>query len=229
VTAAPRQPLICLVTDRHRLHAPSSGAVQALLAQIRVAARAGVDVIQLRERDLSTRALEDVTTRAVAAVSGTACRLVMNDRLDVALACGAAGVHLRHDSFGSDRVRAATGPDMHIGRSVHSVDEAKREAEIGAVDYLIFGTVFQTLSKPGTAGAGLEELARVTAAVPLPVLAIGGITVERLPDVARAGAAGIAAIGLFVPPREDDPSELFAGTVSAVRRAFDRAQLLPGR
>lgn len=226
---AASRPVICLVTDRHRLPAPPGAAPDALLAQIGAAADAGVDLIQVRERDLGTRALEDIGRRAVARLSGTSCRLVINDRLDVALACGAAGVHLRHDSFASDRVREMAGPGFVIGRSVHSLDEATREAESGAADYLIFGTVFETASKPGVRGTRLDDLARVTHAVRVPILAIGGITVERVRDVAAAGAAGVAAIGLFVPPDGAGGPQTLAGIVRDVRHAFDTAQRLPGR
>jgi thiamine-phosphate diphosphorylase len=229
VTARAERPLICLVTDRHRLRAPPAAALDALVTQIHAAARAGVDLIQIRERDLGTRALESLTTRAVAALSGTSSRVVINDRLDVALACGASGVHLRHDSVASDRVRGLAGPDFVIGRSVHSVEEAGREAAIGAIDFLIFGTVFNTASKPGAAATGLDGLARAAAAVRVPVLAIGGIAIERLHEVAQTGAGGIAAIGLFLPPADGDPIDALSERVRAIRHAFDTTQRLPGR
>jgi thiamine-phosphate diphosphorylase len=95
------------------------------------------------------------------------------------------------------RVRAVAPPAFVIGRSVHSVDEAVAAERDGGLDYLLFGTVFPTASKPGAAAAGVETLARACAAVALPVLAIGGMTASTLAAVARAGAAGFAAIGLF--------------------------------
>lgn len=224
---AARRPLLCLVTDRHRLcPRPGGCEIDALVTQIAAAAAAGVDLIQIRERDLSTRVLERVVRRAVDAASGTSARIIVNDRLDVAVACCAAGVHLRGDSFASDRVRLMVGPDVLVGRSVHSFDEAAREAGADAADYLIFGAVFPTASKPGITPASVEDLARAAAAMRLPVLAIGGITLDRLGDVARTGATGVAAIGLFVPPPDVDPAESLLATVHAARRAFDTGERL---
>jgi thiamine-phosphate diphosphorylase len=110
---------------------------------------------------------------------------------------GAHGVHLRADSPPGGRVRAAAPPGFLIGRSVHTLEEARAAASEGAVDYLIYGTVFATPSKPGAAATGAARLAAVCAAVGVPVLAVGGITPARLGAVAAAGADGFAAIGLF--------------------------------
>lgn len=124
-------------------------------------------------------------------------RIVVNDRLDVALACGAAGVHLRSDSVSPGAARTLAPPGFLIGRSVHSAAEA-REAAPDA-DYLIAGTVFATPSKPsGHRLLGLDGLAAIVRSVNVPVLAIGGMTVERLSEVAATGAAGVAGIGIFL-------------------------------
>lgn len=187
-------PVICLVTDRRRL---SGGSEAALLEQVAAAARAGVHLIQIRERDLDARALTRIVAAAVDAVRGTSARVLVNDRTDVALAAGAHGVHLRGDSAPAARVREIVPPGFLIGRSVHSVDEARQAAGAGGLDFLMFGTVFETVSKEGVKPAGASALAEVVAATPIPVLAVGGITVERLTAVAKAGAAGFAAIGLF--------------------------------
>jgi len=104
-----------------------------------------------------------------------------------------------------------------VGRSVHSVGEAMAAAADGGCDYLVFGTVFESQSKPAGHGvAGLGALAEVCAAVPLPVLAIGGMTVDRVPDIVRAGAAGLAAIGLFAAGGE----RALRDTVGQIRLAF---------
>lgn len=183
---------------------------------IAAAGAAGVDIVQIRERNLDDRALLDLTRRAVAATRETACRIVVNERLDVALAGGAAGVHLRGDSFAGSRVRRIVPERFLIGRSVHGVAEARAIAREGACDYVVFGTVFPSLSKPtGHAVAGLDALAAVCDAVELPVLAIGGITRHNAGDVAAAGASGIAAIGLF------ESAQSMPVTVAALRRAFD--------
>jgi thiamine-phosphate pyrophosphorylase len=149
--------------------------------------------------------------------------VVVNDRLDVALAAGAHGVHLRGDSYPAARVRAVVPPGFLVGRSVHSAGEAVAVAAAGGVDYLVFGSVFATASKAGQPPAGLPELAAVAAAVPVPVLAVGGVTVEHAGRVAQAGAAGAAAIGLFAETRD----ELVWRAVAGVNMAFDTSTGVP--
>ena len=151
--------MICLVTDRRRL---SSGtdAVDRLVELVEAAVRAGVDLIQVRERDLDARALAALVTRCLAAAEGTGTKVVVNDRADVAAATGAAGVHLRGDSIGVHAARSLLGDGAVIGRSVHSADEARLASEAG-VDYLIFGTLFQTSSKDdGHPVATFDQLRR---------------------------------------------------------------------
>jgi thiamine-phosphate diphosphorylase len=106
-------------------------------------------------------------------------------------------VHLRGDSFAASRVRACVPASFLVGRSVHSVADAVAATQAGGIDYLIFGTVFDSTSKPGSGSAGLGALAALAAATPIPVLAVGGMTVERARDAVAAGAAGIAAISMF--------------------------------
>jgi thiamine-phosphate pyrophosphorylase len=206
----PTSSVLCMVTDRGGIGESS------LLALIGAAARAGVDVIQIRERDLDAGALLSLTRAAMAAVSGTAARLVVNDRLDVALAAGAAGVHLRGDSFPVARVRSVAPAGFLVGRSVHSEDEAAEVDAAGGCDYLLFGSVFPSTSKPaGHHAAGLDALRRVCARVRTPVLAIGGINAAVAASARRAGASGVAAIGLFKADAD------VAETVRALRTAFD--------
>lgn len=188
------RPVICLITPSRPAGA---GATRELVDRIGAAARAGVHLVQIRQPEWEGRALAALAEQGVAAVRGTRARVLVNDRLDVALASGAHGVHLRGDSMPASRVRAAAPPNFLVGRSVHAAEEAAAVARDGGVDYLIFGTIFATASKPGVATAGTPGLAAVCAAVPVPVLAVGGITPERLGAVAGAGAAGFAAIGLF--------------------------------
>jgi thiamine-phosphate pyrophosphorylase len=211
------RPIICLVTDRRRLPEPSEDALVALVAD---ASRAGVTLVQVREHDLPDARLLRLCRRVVEAARPAA--VVVNDRTDVALAAGADGVHLRGDSVPAARLRSMTPPGFLIGRSVHSLDEAQREA--AAVDYFVMGTIYPTPSKPpGAPVAGVEALGRICRAVPLPVLAIGGVSTDNVANVAAAGAAGIAAIGLFssVPARGTGPTSL-DDIVARVRRAFDR-------
>jgi thiamine-phosphate diphosphorylase len=174
-----------------------AGQGEALVARVAAAARAGVHLVQIREPRLEPRALGLVVEGAVLVTRGTGARVLVNDRVDVALGAGAHGVHLRGDAMSASRVRAIAPPGFLVGRSVHARDEAVEAAGDGGVDYLMFGTIFETGSKPGRAPAGLETLASVAASVPVPVLAVGGMVPERLQGVREAGACGFAAIGLF--------------------------------
>jgi len=191
--------VFCLVTDRHRLsshHLPFEAARSRLVEQARWAVASNIDFIQVRERDLDAASLVRLAGDIVRVTRGSGTRVVVNDRTDVALACGADGVHLRHDSAPADAVRGIVPAGFLVGRSVHNVKDA---IDAGAVDYLIAGTVFSTSSKPGDAPLlGLKGLAEVVQTVAVPVLAIGGITRERLDEVAETGAAGVAGIGLFI-------------------------------
>ena len=191
--------MLCLVTDRRRLRpgaATFGAAMRALLDQAAWAAGAGIDLLQVREPDLETAPLAELVTALVAGVAGSGTRVVVNDRTDVALACRAHGVHLRHDSVPSDAARRIVPPGFLIGRSVHSTAQARAA---GPVDYLIAGTVFASRSKAGNAPLlGIDGLAEIVQAVSVPVLAIGGMTPARLDEIAAAGAAGAAGIGLFI-------------------------------
>ena len=206
-------PCVYLVTDRRRL-APDArtpqAEVQALERFLDEAVNAGVDAIQIRERDLGAGLVRGLTARLVARAGGRAVILV-NDRADIALASGADGVHLRADSAATDAVRGIAPPGWTIGRSAHAPEEAGGEL---TADYVLFGTVFPSESKPGAEGAGLERLQEAAGACHSPVIAIGGITPERAAQARGAGAAGVAAIGVFLPPGRH-PSAL--GVTNAVR------------
>jgi thiamine-phosphate diphosphorylase len=222
--------LICLVTDRHRL-SPGAGDRQALdrlVGLVEAAAHAGVDLIQVRERDLHARDLMTLTGRCIVSGGGTAAKIVLNDRVDVAVAAGAHGVHLRSDSVEATLARRLVRPGSIVGRSVHGAEEAGSVAGRGGVDYLIFGTVFSSASKsPGHSLSDLDELTRACAAAAVPVLAIGGILPERAESVARAGAGGIAGIGLFIPPAGTSFDRHLDDTVANLRRSFDTCEAVP--
>jgi thiamine-phosphate pyrophosphorylase len=136
-------------------------------------------------------------------------------------------VHLRGDSLPAHRARRAVPAGFVIGRSVHSAQEAREVAAAGGVDYLLLGTVFPSRSKPDAAPLGEAELARAVAAVSVPVLAIGGIDLERCAAVARTGAAGIAAIGLFGQDDSADPVTRLRDIVARVQEAFDTQRAVP--
>jgi thiamine-phosphate pyrophosphorylase len=202
--SAPRW--ICLVTDRRRLYgadrarADEARAVDVLGEQVREAAEAGIDVIQVREPDLEGAALYALVERCLRATERSQARVVVNDRVDVALAAGAAGVHLTARSVSADRVRAMVPASFLVGRSVHDAREAAAAVAVGGLDYLVFGTVFESASKPGSRPAGVEGLREaVLAAGAVPVLAIGGVSAGNAALVASTGAAGVAAIGAFIP------------------------------
>jgi thiamine-phosphate pyrophosphorylase len=179
--------IICLVTDRRRADP---------VEQARRAVDSGVDIIQVRERDLEAAALAALVTGVLRVVQSAPTRVVVNDRLDVALACGAHGVHLRSDSMPAAAARTIVPEGFLIGRSVHGIEEAVRVAP--GVDYLVAGTIFATTSKPGGQPLlGIDGLRGIVRAVSVPVLAIGGVTPERVECIAQAGAGGIAGIGLF--------------------------------
>jgi thiamine-phosphate pyrophosphorylase len=186
-----------------------------------------VDWIQLREKHLPASDLATMARECVSAASGSATRILVNDRLDVAIASGAAGVHLGGESLplrqvvgwlAAQRVQdTSSGSNLPtaflVGRSCHSVEEV-RAAEADGAGYAIFGPVFATPSKLQFGPPlGLELLERACAAVPIPVLAIGGITLDNTSLCLRAGAGGIAAIRLF--QQASDVSQI----VQALRRS----------
>lgn len=162
----------------------------------------GVDLIQIRRKFMETRPLMRLAEPAIRRARGGASRVIINGRLDVALALGAAGVHLGHDALPADPVRAIAPPDFLVGVSCHSLEEAEA-AESARADYLLLGPVFETPSKLAYGPPlGLDRFGQIVAQIKTPALALGGITVERVKACLEAGAAGIAAIRLF----EDAPS-----------------------
>ncbi|MBZ5556851.1 MAG: thiamine phosphate synthase [Acidobacteriia bacterium] len=220
---------VCLVTDRRRLagaDAPPAEARRRLASQVHDAVQAGVDLIQVRERDLAAADLATLVTDLLAMTRGSATRLVVNDRLDVALACGAGGVHLRGDSIAPADARRLAPAGFLVGRSVHTPNEAKDAA---GADYLIAGAVFATASKPETTRwLGLDGLRAIVRSAGVPVLAIGGVTVDRLAEIAATGAAGIAAIGMFQPAGDASRGgSSLEDLVSRVHRRFDSLRAAP--
>jgi len=196
--------LLCYVTDRTQFAGDESARREQLLQCIREAATARIDFIQLREKDLSARELESFATRALQAVraSGTATRLLINSRTDIAIAAGADGVHLPATDVSPAEARTifhqSGFPNLVVGVSCHEVSEV-RFAESSGGDFALFGPVFE---KHGRSGTGLQELRDATtrassASGYMPVLAIGGVTLDNAAACVQAGADGIAAIRLF--------------------------------
>ena len=164
-----------------------------VLRLVEGAVAAEVSLVQIREKELPARVLCELATRASAITRGSATRLLVNDRFDVARAAGTDGVHLTARSLPANVVREICGQDFLIGVSTHSLDEAELASK--TADFVVFGPVFATGSKQPQ---GLERLREVTSALPgFPVVAIGGINQDNAAQCYEAGASGVAAIRLF--------------------------------
>ena len=218
--------VLCYITDRRQLKSVPLAVI------MRETLRAGVDMLQIREKDLLTPELMALVEEAVVAARefppavpvsrpphrhdepthrsvilsetkdlrsrlSAHSRVLVNDRLDVAMAAGAGGVHLGGQSMPVSAVRQVAPRPIVIGASCHSFSEASA-AESGGADYLLFGPVFETPSKLKYGPpVGLDALRKVAAEIRVPVLALGGITMERVRPCLEAGAAGIAGIRIF--------------------------------
>jgi thiamine-phosphate pyrophosphorylase len=182
-----------LVSDRGRQ------AGRALPDRAREAAAAGVEFVQIREKDLTDGALLRLAMAVQAAVAGTATRVLVSGRPDIALAAGTAGVQLPEEGLPVRAVRAAF-PGFVIGASRHSLVAARRAQDEGA-DFVVLGPIFSTPAKESRA-LGAARLSEVAAALRVPVYAIGGIDTSTAPRALAAGARGLAAIRLFLDPPE---------------------------
>jgi thiamine-phosphate pyrophosphorylase len=218
LSPALKTPLVCYVTERKSLGEGDGG--EGVLGKIRAAGAAGADWVQIREKDLCGRELLGLAREAVAG-QGSA-RVIVNDRLDVALAAGAAGVHLGQQSLRAQDVvrwcRAGNAvADFLVGVSCHSLEEA-REAESAGASYLFFGPVFDTPSKRGMGKPqGGGRLAEICRCVAIPVVAIGGVNEQNAGECIRAGAAGVAAIRMFQEARDGAAMKDGIGRLHALR------------
>ena len=193
-------PLVCLITpgDTTTETTPTGDDFLHLLATVRAATRAGVPLVQLREKQLRPRVLFELAARAAEIVRGTPTRLLVNDRADVARAAGADGVQLTTRSLDAATVRRVFGPDFLVGVSTHSLEEA-RAARDGGADFAVFGPVFDTPSKRAYGPpVGLGALTKAALSLsPFPLVALGGVGEDEVEKVLKAGAAGVAGIRLF--------------------------------
>ena len=198
-----------VVTDRQQT------AGRALEEVVIAAARGGAGAIQLREKDLSARDLYALGARLQKGLAPYGVPLLINDRIDVALALDAAGVHLAGHSLPTTLARSILGPTKLLGVSTHSVEEAQAAMADGA-DFIVFGPVFETPSKLAYGPPqGLQHLAEVVRQVTIPVLAIGGIDLANLSQVLQTGAYGVAMIrAVLAAPDPALAAEQFAQTLS---------------
>jgi thiamine-phosphate pyrophosphorylase len=201
-----------LITDRKQARGePAKAAISAL--------KGGVDCVQVREKGGPAKNLYDTALEITPHARDSGARVLVNDRADVAVACGADGVHLASKSLPPETVRGMIGGKL-LGVSVHSLEEAQ-EAVAGGADYVTFGHVYPTSSKPGMQPQGVRQLAGIVEAVEVPVLAIGGIDTANIEEVLTTGASGIAVISAIVAA-EDPESE-----ARKLRRALDESSFYP--
>jgi thiamine-phosphate pyrophosphorylase len=197
------QPLLYLITSGELTGrtTPATKDFSDLLNLVQAAVTAGVELIQIREKSLSANLLYQLCVAAAQITRGSATRLLVNDRADIAAAGGADGVHLTSHSLPTNVVRCAFGDKFLIGVSTHSIQEAGIARSSGA-DFVVFGPVFETTSKSKYGPPqGLEALEAICAELsPFPVLALGGITIRNAADCLRAGAQGVAGISIFADP-----------------------------
>lgn len=195
-----RPPLIYLITsgETSAQTTPATEDFAHVLRLIEAAVAAEIDLLQIREKQLTGKTLYELALGAARITRGSKTKLLINDRADVAVAAGADGVHLTTSSIRSEIVRKAFGKELLIGASTHSLAEALA-ARAGGADFVVYGPIFETRSKVEYGEpVGLDGLARISSHLaPFPVLALGGITVERVADCMRAGASGIAAISML--------------------------------
>jgi thiamine-phosphate pyrophosphorylase len=210
------KPILYLITRGASTEATTPGSPEftQVLNQISAAVAAGIDLIQIREKQLTARVLFELVSEAAKLTRGAKTRLLVNDRADIAASAGACGVHLTTQSLDAGTIRKTFGEKILIGASTHSLAEAD-SARIQGADFVVFGPVFQTESKIQFGSPrGLDELAQVVHAVAgLPVLALGGVSMMNAADCLAAGAHGIAGISLF------DKPENFGSLFATIREA----------
>ena len=184
------------ITARHELSAGLHSAEERLKERVRAACRAGVDYVQVREKDFPGRALAALVEECATMPEKGPTRLLVNERLDVARSCGADGVHLPADSLPVSAVRSWVGSSWIVGSSCHNAQEVE-QALAGGADYVLVGPVFSTPSKPGAPTLGLAGLAEICGRASGTVFALGGVDLHNAPQCIAAGARGVAGIRLF--------------------------------
>ena len=198
--------LLCAISDRRKSPGGVVGWARALLD-------AGVDMLQIREKDLPAGELFRLTRAVLKLSNPRGTRILVNSRLDVALAAGAGGVHLPSNAIPAAVIRRVAPRDFKIGVSCHTLEEIRRAKGEGA-DFAVYGPVFDPISKSGgTKPTGLEGLRQACRAAEMPVFALGGIDVDKAKFCRQSGAAGVAGISLFL-----ESGASVSQSVSALRR-----------
>ena len=205
----PPSPFIYPLTDRHLAGCEQIGLLICELAA------GGARLIQLREKDLTTREFREIALEAVGAARACGVAILINDRVDIAMLSGADGVHLGDEDIPPAEARKLLGPDAIVGTSCHSIEDV-HAADSQPVDYIAVGPVFPTSTKKVRFPVvGLELVRRARLATGLPLIAIGGIGPETAAQVAAAGADGIAVISaLMVPGEVRDRTRALADTLA---------------
>jgi thiamine-phosphate pyrophosphorylase len=215
----PPHPLIYLITSGETTTqtTPAAEDFSNILQLVRKAVAARIDLVQIREKKLSASVLYQLATEAAGITKGSATKLLINDRSDIAAAAGADGVHLTTSSLPTAVVRQSFGDEFLIAVSTHSLAEAS-EARRNGADFVVFGPVFDTPGKEKYGEPqGLKQLETITSALaPFPVLALGGITIAHVSHCIRAGARGVAAIRML-----NDVTQL-ERIVSEIRELVER-------
>jgi thiamine-phosphate diphosphorylase len=201
-------PRLLVITDRQATRG------RPLVEIVRAALAAGARLVQLREKDLEGGALFTLAEALVAECRPAGARLLVNDRIDVALAAGADGVVLPADSFPTDVARRLVGPTKLVARSTHSAADVERALREGC-DFVLFGPVYETPSKAAFGPPQGIEALRAVARFPIPVYAVGGITAENAPPLLQAGAHGVAVIRDAMAA--EDPAAAVAQLLAACR------------
>lgn len=213
------KPILYLITPGAGNSATTSSSpeFQKILSQVAAAVEARVQLVQLREKQLPTRLLFELTARVVELSRGTSTKILVNDRSDVAKGAGADGVHLTTQSIAPAIVKDTFGQGFLVAVSTHSLTEARAARDSGA-DFAVFGPVFSTASKKEYGAAvGVNQLEEVSRSLaPFPVLALGGIAIDNVETCFRAGASGVAGISLF--ERSDQLSEVVSSINELWRR-----------
>ena len=202
-----------------KLHILTDTVLQSRFSHMeitRLAIAGGADTIQYRQKSGSTREMIEIARNMKRLCSEAGVTFIVNDRLDVAIAAEADGVHLGQDDFPIPMARELLGEGRIIGGSAATLDEARKCLSEGA-DYVGFGPVYPTSSKDDAGPvSGIDILKQVVEIIPLPIIAIGGVGAENIPDVMRAGAHGIAVISAVCC--QDDPEEATRSLYQALNK-----------